>query len=65
VQQANAPSWLQPRGDVPPPPRPGAAPDISVLTMRTHRQRLMEKVGLRNAAEISACVVRLRLYDPT
>jgi DNA-binding NarL/FixJ family response regulator len=39
--------------------------DISVLTVRTHRQRLMEKLGLRNAAEITACAVRLGLFDPT
>lgn len=39
--------------------------DISVLTVRTHRQRLMEKLGLRNAAEITACAVKLGLYDPT
>ena len=38
---------------------------ISVLTVRTHRQRLMEKLGLRNAAEITACAVKLGLYDPT
>ncbi len=39
--------------------------DISVLTVRTHRQRLMEKLGLRNAAEITAYAVKLGLYDPT
>ena len=39
--------------------------DISVLTVRTHRQRLMEKLGLRNAAEITACAVKLGLFDPT
>ena len=38
---------------------------ISVLTVRTHRQRLMEKLGLRNAAEITAYAVKLGLYDPT
>ena len=43
----------------------GALLDISVLTVRTHRQRLMEKLGLRNAAEITACAVRMGLYDPT
>jgi len=43
----------------------GALLDISVLTVRTHRQRLMEKLGLRNAAEITACAVKLGLYDPT
>jgi DNA-binding NarL/FixJ family response regulator len=39
--------------------------DISVLTVRTHRQRLMEKLGLRNAAEITAYAVKFGLYDPT
>ena len=39
--------------------------DISVLTVRTHRQRLMEKLGLRNAAEINAYAVKLGLYDPS
>jgi len=39
--------------------------DISVLTVRTHRQRVMEKLGLRNAAEITAYAVKLGLYDPT
>ena len=39
--------------------------DISVLTVRTHRQRLMQKLGLRNAAEITAYAVKLGLYDPT
>jgi len=39
--------------------------DISVLTVRTHRQRLMEKLGLRNAAEITAYAVKLGLYDPS
>jgi DNA-binding NarL/FixJ family response regulator len=38
---------------------------ISVLTVRTHRQRLMEKLGLRNAAEITAYAVNFGLYDPT
>jgi len=38
---------------------------ISVLTVRTHRQRLMEKLGLRNAAEITAYAVKFGLYDPT
>lgn len=38
---------------------------ISVLTVRTHRQRLMQKVGLRNAAEITAHAVKLGLYNPT
>ena len=31
---------------------------ISVLTVRTHRQNLMEKFRLHNAAEITACAVR-------
>ena len=39
--------------------------DISVLTVRTHRQRLMEKLGLRNAAEITAYAVKFGLFDPT
>jgi len=39
--------------------------DISVLTVRTHRQRLMEKLGLRNAAEITAYAVKLGLFDPS
>ncbi|MEO8523623.1 MAG: response regulator transcription factor [Caldimonas sp.] len=43
----------------------GTLLDISVLTVRTHRQRLMEKLGLRNAAEITACAVKLGLYDPS
>ena len=43
----------------------GSLLDISVLTVRTHRQRLMEKLGLRNAAEITAYAVKLGLYDPT
>jgi len=33
--------------------------------VRTHRQRLMEKLGLRNAAEITGYAVKLGLYDPT
>ena len=43
----------------------GGLLDISVLTVRTHRQRLMEKLGLRNAAEITAYAVKLGLYDPS
>ena len=39
--------------------------DISVLTVRTHRQPLMEKLGLRNAAEITAYAVKLGLFDPS
>ena len=38
---------------------------ISVLTVRTHRQRLMQKLQLRNAAEITAHAVKLGLYNPT
>jgi predicted ATPase/DNA-binding CsgD family transcriptional regulator/DNA-binding winged helix-turn-helix (wHTH) protein len=37
---------------------------ISVLTVRTHRQRLMQKLNLRNAAEITALAVRLGIYNP-
>ena len=36
----------------------------SVLTVRTHRQRLMEKLGLRNAAEITACAIQARPLRP-
>ena len=43
----------------------GSLLEISVLTVRTHRQHLMEKLGLRNAAEITAYAVKLGLYDPT
>ena len=38
--------------------------DLSVLTVRTHRQRLMDKLELRNAAEITAHAVRMGWYDP-
>jgi DNA-binding NarL/FixJ family response regulator len=38
---------------------------ISVLTVRTHRQRLMEKLALRNAAEITAYAVKQGFYDPS
>jgi DNA-binding NarL/FixJ family response regulator len=38
--------------------------DLSVLTVRTHRQNLMEKFRLRNAAEITACAVRRGYYTP-
>ena len=38
--------------------------EISVLTVRTHRQRLMQKLQLRNAAEITAHAVKLGLYNP-
>lgn len=37
---------------------------ISVLTVRTHRQNLMDKFSLRNAAEITACAVRRGYYSP-
>jgi predicted ATPase/DNA-binding CsgD family transcriptional regulator len=37
---------------------------LSVLTVRTHRQRLMQKLQLHNAAEITAYAVRLGLYNP-
>jgi DNA-binding CsgD family transcriptional regulator len=38
--------------------------EISVLTVRTHRQRLMDKLGLHNAAEITAYAVRMGWYEP-
>jgi DNA-binding CsgD family transcriptional regulator len=38
--------------------------DISVLTVRTHRQRLMDKLQLHNAAEITAYAVAMGWYDP-
>ena len=38
---------------------------ISVLTVRTHRQKLMEKLELRNAAEITAYAVKHGFYDPS
>jgi DNA-binding NarL/FixJ family response regulator len=38
---------------------------ISVLTVRTHRQNLMEKFSLRNAAEITAYAVQRGYYTPT
>jgi len=38
--------------------------DISVLTVRTHRQRLMDKLELHNAAEITAYAVKMGWYDP-
>ena len=38
---------------------------ISVLTVRTHRQNLMEKFELRNAAEITAYAVKHGFYDPS
>lgn len=39
--------------------------DISVLTVRTHRQRLMDKLALRNAAEITGYAVRMGWYTPS
>ncbi len=42
----------------------GALLGISVLTVRTHRQNLMEKFSLRNAAEITAYAVKQGFYDP-
>jgi len=38
--------------------------EISVLTVRTHRQRLMDKLELHNAAEITAYAVARGWYDP-
>jgi DNA-binding NarL/FixJ family response regulator len=38
--------------------------EISVLTVRTHRQRLMDKLQLHNAAEITAYAVSKGWYDP-
>lgn len=38
---------------------------ISVLTVRTHRQNLMEKFSLRNAAEITAYAVQRGYYTPS
>jgi predicted ATPase/DNA-binding CsgD family transcriptional regulator len=38
--------------------------DISVLTVRTHRQRLMDKLQLHNAAEITAYAVKMGWYEP-
>lgn len=39
--------------------------DISVLTVRTHRQRLMDKLELRNAAEITAHAVKMGWFNPS
>jgi DNA-binding NarL/FixJ family response regulator len=39
--------------------------DRSVLTIRKHRQNLMEKLGLHNAAEITAYAIKHHLYSPT
>lgn len=38
---------------------------LSVLTVRTHRRNLMEKVGLRNGAEITAYAVKYGYYHAT
>ena len=38
--------------------------EISVLTVRTHRQRLMDKLALHNAAEITAYAVKMGWYEP-
>ena len=38
--------------------------NISVLTVRTHRQNLMDKFTLRNAAEITAFAVQRGYYAP-
>lgn len=35
---------------------------ISLLTVRTHRQNLMKKLGLHNAAEITAFAIKQGLY---
>ncbi len=39
--------------------------DISVTTVRTHRQRLMDKLELHNAAEITAYAVQMGWYNPS
>jgi DNA-binding NarL/FixJ family response regulator len=36
----------------------------SLFTVRKHRQNLMEKLGLRNAAEITAYAIKHGLYEP-
>lgn len=38
--------------------------DLSLGTVRTHRQNFMEKFALRNAAEITAFAVQQGYYDP-
>ncbi|WP_048441838.1 response regulator transcription factor [Caenimonas sp. SL110] len=38
--------------------------DLSVATVRTHRQNFMEKFELRNAAEITAYAVQQGYYSP-
>ena len=37
----------------------------SVLTVRKHRQNLMDKLGLRNAAEITAYAIKHGFYEAT
>ena len=37
----------------------------SVLTVRKHRQNLMDKLGLHNAAEITAYAIKHGLYKPS
>jgi DNA-binding NarL/FixJ family response regulator len=37
---------------------------ISLTTVRTHRQNFMEKFSLRNAAEITAYAVQQGYYNP-
>jgi DNA-binding NarL/FixJ family response regulator len=36
----------------------------SLFTIRKHRQNLMDKLGLRNAAEITAYAIKRGLYEP-
>lgn len=36
----------------------------SILTVRTHRQNLMDKLGLHNAAEITAYAIKHGFYTP-
>ncbi|MDB5874407.1 MAG: LuxR family transcriptional regulator [Ramlibacter sp.] len=38
--------------------------EISLATVRTHRQNFMEKFALRNSAEITAYAVQQGYYDP-
>ncbi len=39
--------------------------EISLTTVRTHRQNFMEKFSLRNAAEITAYAVQQGYYNPS
>ncbi|MBI1889795.1 MAG: response regulator transcription factor [Burkholderiales bacterium] len=41
-----------------------AALNRSVLTVRKHRQNLMDKLGLRNAAEVTAFAIKHGFYQP-